>query len=478
MKVHPGRVHVLLGENGAGKSTLLKTLVAAVKQTSGRITFEGEAFQAKNVQEAMACGVVPVYQHLSLFPNLSVHENLSAFALAEREMQNVRRCLIEVEQAKASLLSVGLSVPLDTLVGSLSIGERQLVEIARAVGQNCKLLILDEPTSALTSTETDKLFSIVRDLCAQGTAVLFVSHKMDEVAEIADDVSVLCDGRTVVDCVQYSDTNESELLEAMLNAPVTSFKRQLPVHSNEIVLRAEGLKVSRNSNVSTLHAKKGEIVGLAGLVGSGALSIAEALAGARQISDGRITINDVLLMPGDRAEATKKGVGYVPGDRQTHGLFPILPALTNASASLTKQLDRFGFLKKNLEIETFEPWMEKLKLLPFDFELPATQFSGGNQQKIIVARNVALPHLSVLVLLEPTRGVDVRARQFIHDTIVEAAQSGATVIIASTDLDEVLSLSHRTYVIKDHCVCAQLTEGATRQCFIDALFSQSERAVA
>ena len=467
LRLRAGCVHALLGENGAGKSTLVKIVVGASQADGGVLTLDGKQIVFTSVQAAIAAGIIPIYQHLSLFPRLSVIENLSAFAMGSAGRIASRSAMISRATAKDWLREVNLDVPLDMPVEKLSLGECQLLEIARGLGQSCKILVLDEPTAALSHDEAERLFTVVRRLCAAGTAVLFISHKFEEIEAIADDVTVLRDGRTVIDGVPLADVTRDQLVQAMLGVSVEATRRALP-QPGSVLIRSEGLRLDRRGAPIDLAIRSGEIVGLAGLVGSGALEIASAVAAALPAT-GRLTIGEERIEGGDRRRAASLGIGYVPGDRHADGLFPVLPAVQNASAGSLEVFTAAGMISRRREAQGLTPWLRRLKLHPFDIDRSASGFSGGNQQKLIIARNLALPGLRALVLLEPTRGVDIAARETIHDAVVDAAKRGIAVLLASTDLDEILALSHRILVVRDRSIRGELPRETARSAVISAL---------
>jgi len=445
--------------------------VGALAPDAGALRMAGRPVVFRSVREAMAAGIVPIHQHLSLFPHLSVLENLSAFALGCTRRAAASSALLPRAEAAARLETVGLHLDLDQPVAALSLGQRQLLEIARSVGRECRVLVLDEPTAALNHSEAARLFEVVRRLCAAGTAVLFISHRLDEIDAVADDVTVLRDGRAVIAGTPRSHLSREALVRAMLGTAVAAATRHLP-EPGAPVLVAAGLRPGPGDAPADCVVRAGEVVGLAGLVGSGALELAAALAGARPAA-GQLHVAGRRLPPGDRQQAVALGVGYVPGDRHAEGLFPVLSALQNASACSTRGLAPAGVLSPAREAARMLPWLRRMKLHPFLPAMKARTFSGGNQQKLLMARNLAIDGLRVLVVLEPTRGVDIAARETIHDAIADIARQGVAVVLATSDLDEAMALAHRVLVVRHGRIAAEILRGAARTNLLDALAGQA-----
>ncbi|PZP90767.1 MAG: D-xylose ABC transporter ATP-binding protein [Variovorax paradoxus] len=455
LRLRPGRVHALMGENGAGKSTFVKILVGAMQADQGTLALDDRPLRLPSIGDAIRQGIVPVYQQLTVFPDLSVRENLSAFALAASRAPGSASALMADADALALLQRVGLRVALHRLVGSLSLAERQLVEIARALGQRCRVLILDEPTAALAPSEATRLFAVVRALCAEGTAVLFVSHKLHEVEAFADDVSVMRDGLTVIDCAPLASLTRQQIVTQMLGH-IAEHAALTPAPHGAVVFEASGLRLARHAPASQLQVRSGEMVGLAGLAGSGVIEVGEVLAGARKAFAGSLRLGGKRYASGRRVAARRLGVGFVPVDRHADALFGGMSALANTTVCVAGQVSRLGWLRRGAERSLGERWLRQLRLHPQQPQADVAHFSGGNQQKVVVARSLAIDGLRLVIALEPTRGVDVGARAVIHDALRAAAARGVAVVIASSDLDEICALCQRVYLVSGQSIRAEL----------------------
>lgn len=467
LDLNRGEVHALIGGNGAGKSTLVKILLGALRPDGGSLEAGGEPVVFRSVRDAISKGIFPIYQHLSQFPDLTVRENLAAFSLGMSGGFLARKALPPDSAMRSWMDEVGLSVPLNTPCGDLTTGERQLLEIARAISQDAKVLVLDEPTAALTHAEAEVLLKTIDRLRTRGTAILFISHKLDEVVAIADRVTVIRDGICAITGAPMAELSTGDIVMAMVGRDVTPITEIAP-HASEIAVRVRDLTVRHGAAPVDIDVARGEIVGLGGIVGSGANRIAEAIAGAMEPPTGTVSVDGRRVRPGDRRDAVAKGIGFVPTDRLADGIFGILDTLQNTSAANPGLIARWR-LRPDKAHAKARNMLARIGLVPFRFDYEASDFSGGNQQKLVVARNLLIDGLKLLVLSEPTRGVDVAARRAIHEVVLEAAEAGVAVVIASSDIDELLGLCHRLLIVRDHTVTDTFKRGVPRDTVIDAL---------
>jgi ribose transport system ATP-binding protein len=466
-----GKIHALMGENGAGKSTLVRILVGATQPTSGSLYIDGEPCTFNSVSSAISAGIVPIYQHLTLFPNLSVLENLFSFENASRGLPVAHRAAGARDRAKESLAQVALDIDLDRLVESLTLGERQLLEIARGIQRDCKVLLLDEPSAALNKLETERLVQVVKSLAGRGVAIVYISHKTDEFRKLADDVTVLRDGKSVIKGKRFDETSIEDLVDAMVGHSFTvSEKHLVPPGAEKVAVR--DLVLDEGSPPISLSVKAGEVVGVIGLIGSGFEDIGVALAGSRPVRSGSMRLCGTKVAWNSRDHAVRQGIGYVPADRHADGLFSVRSALDNASASVLPHVSNHAIIDPRAEAEMFALVLDNLALTPNEPERLIQDFSGGNQQKVLVARNLSLPNLEFLVLIEPTRGVDIGARDTIHDVIVDAASAGKAILLVTTDLEELTSLAHRILVIRSQNIVAELPQFTTSDDVVGAMLAE------
>jgi ABC-type sugar transport system ATPase subunit len=457
--LNAGEVHALMGENGAGKSTFVKILVGALVPDAGEIRLLGRPLRLNGVAAAVAAGLVPVYQHLTLMPHLSVRENLLAFAIAAGSGWRPTPARRGQRRVSEILTAVGLELDPETPVASLSIGEQQLVEIARALASDCQVLILDEPTATLNRREVDQLFAALRRICAQGRAVLFISHRLDEIQEIADRITVFRDGAAVIRGAARGLLTVADVVTAMIGRTIEAGTLDLPA-AGPLLLRLRNASLNNVFSGVSFDLRRSEILGLVGLVGSGALELGEALAGATLFSGGLLEVSDHRLNVNSRHAALRAGIGLVPADREVEGMFATLSVADNALASAFPQISRLGWLSAAAGDALLRPWSEQLALSPPDPKRNIGVLSGGNQQKVLVIRTLVTTGMQILVALEPTRGVDVGARQVIHRALADAAHAGLGVIVCSSDLEEILMLCHRVIVIRDGRAVAEVPRGS------------------
>ncbi|WCB92280.1 Arabinose import ATP-binding protein AraG [Baekduia alba] len=459
LRLHGGEVHALLGENGAGKSTLLRILVGGTQPDAGEIRIDGAPVAMADVRDATAHGIVPIYQQLSLMPHLTVLENLLAFEIARAPGHRLLRHADAIDRARDALRAVGLDVALGTRAAELSLAQRQLVELARCVMRDCRVVLLDEPTTSLAADEVDSLMRVMEVMRDQGRALLFISHRLEEIERISDRVTVLRDGQVVVDSQVASGFDGGQLVAAMVGDALTSrtVERRTP---GAPVLQVSGLTAPRAFRDVSLDVHEREVVGLVGLIGSGAMELGDALAGTRSFGGGRVELAGRPLRSGDRAGALRAGAGLIPVDRDRDGCFFGHSVLHNASASSLRRLSRFGVLTARRERRAFVPTLARLGVKPADPGADVAALSGGNRQKVMVARSLT-EQCRLLIAQEPTRGVDVAARAEIHDALVQAAERGMAVLLTSSDLEEVTALCDRILVMRAGRLVAALDGSAT-----------------
>jgi inositol transport system ATP-binding protein len=459
LDVRRGEILGLLGENGAGKSTLLKILSGVQPRSSGRIVFDGAEFSPSSPQESKRAGIVTIYQELSLIPTLTVAENIfiGRAPIGSLGLVNWRKM---VDASRQIIGRVGLTIDPRTPVSALSVAEQQLVEIARALSLESRLIIMDEPTSALTESEVQRLLSIMDRLRKDGVAIMFVTHRLEEASAICDRMTVLRDGRLAghLDRDNGAPIQLPKIIEKMVGRAASELyarphEREV---SGDVRLSVRGLRTVRDPEAPhaivlegvDLDLKAGEILGVAGLVGSGRTELARAIFGADRIAAGTITLEGKPIAPASPADAIALGIGLVPEDRKHQAIFAALGILTNFSvAALGRFSNGFGFMAERRERESLSEYKKMLSIRMASPEQAMEGLSGGNQQKVVLARWLARDP-KVLIVDEPTRGVDVGAKAEVHQILVQLARRGIAIMMISSELPEVLAVSDRIVTMR------------------------------
>ena len=453
LALEAGTVTALAGENGAGKSTLMKIASGQYKPDAGSVAIRGEHLTAGNPQLAHHLGVAIVPQELASIPELTVWENL----FIGREIRSTLGLLNRkamITRAKEQLIDFGLEIEPTVRMGTLPVGVRQIIEIIKATSRGAKVLLLDEPTSAIAEREVARLATVVRSLRDQGVAMLFTTHKMEEIRAMADRVIVLRDGRLVED-KPLREISDDQIVEAMIGRELEDLFPELPDAGEDVVLDVKDLELDGRPPMN-LSVRKGEILGLAGLVGAGRTELMEAIFGMRPTTAGTITINGKKLRRGEPAAAINAHMALVPEDRKGAGAVLSMSVLDNATLPRIGAFSTAGWLNNKARTKNIAAVMSSLPLRSRNLDQPMETLSGGNQQKVVLGRWLTGP-VEVLLLDEPTRGVDVGARSEIYRIIVDLAEQGMAVVMASSDMPEILSLSHRALVLREGSVVATLS---------------------
>lgn len=466
LDVRAGEVHALVGENGAGKSTIINILAGAVSRDAGQVLFDGRDVDFASPTASQAAGIAVIHQELATLPTLSVAENICMGRMPSRFGWLDRRAM----QARTRTLldSVGLAVHPSTLMRDLSLSQQQMVEIARALGAGARLLVMDEPTASLTEHEAQRLHALTRQLRDQGTAILFVSHRLSEVFAIADRITVFRDGTHIATC-DTAQTTPAQVVEWMVGRATTLDTTMIDVAGDApAVLEVRGLSRAADAYGPALRdvrltVRRGEIVGLAGLVGAGRSELAHVLFGDTARTDGLVLLDGHRVQFNSPADALAAGVALLPEDRKAMALFAEHPVRTNIATAVQARMPLRRIIARSVERALAREYVQRLRVHTPGIETPVRALSGGNQQKTVLARWLATqPRL--LILDEPTHGVDVGAKAEIHALIRRLALDGVAILLISSELPEVLALSARVVVMREGRVAAELTRAeATEQ---------------
>ena len=468
-----GEVHALLGENGAGKSTLIKILSGVYQPDDGGLSLDGDPARFESPQAAQTAGIATIYQELLLFPELSVAENIFMGHAPKGRFGALKWGEMR-QEAKKLLASLDIhDLDVDEIVGALSVGNRQRVEIAKALSQNARILIMDEPTAALTEHDVERLFNIVRLLRERGVGIVYISHRLEEIFLLADRVTVLRDGKFVA-TKPVVDTSHENLIEMMVGRKIDQLFPKIDVPIGEPVLEIKDLVRKPMTNSVTLSVHAGEIVGLAGLVGAGRSELAQTIFGVTPAESGSIRIHGNEVNIRNPGEATALGIAYVPEDRGHQGLVRPMQVTPNVSLATLGELSNNGVIDFAAEERLAQESVERFSIRTSSIHQIVGKLSGGNQQKIVLAKWLAAkPRL--LIMDEPTRGIDVGAKAEIHRLMSELARDGLAILMISSELPEVMGMSDRILVMRGGRIVAEMDRAsANQEAIASAMMSETQ----
>jgi len=460
-ELQAGEVHALIGENGAGKSTLIKIITGAVEADAGEIHLNSKLVTHNSPRLAKQLGIAAMYQQPALFPELSVTENI-ALGLEERSVFARVDWRRRKRKAAELLARIGARINPDAEAGDLTIPEQQLVEIARALGAEARVLILDEPTASLSEEDTQHLFAVIRQLRTEGAGIVYISHRLEELPVIADRVTVLRDGSTI-DTRAMADVDRQQLIQLMVGRELSAVfpKKTVEIGEPVLQLRQLGCAASGVHDVN-LSVRAGEIVGLAGLVGCGRTQLARTIFGLTPPDHGEVLLRGRSLKITSAAQAIECGIAYVPEDRRRHGVIMDLPISANITLASLPRFSRFGTMNFSSETAVAADYVRRLRIKTPATFAPVATLSGGNQQKVALSRWL-VTNPAVLILDEPTQGIDVGAKSEVHALMTELAAQGVAILMISSELPEVLGMSDRIAVMCDGTIVATLDRAEATQ---------------
>lgn len=445
LEAYPGEILALAGENGAGKSTLMNVLSGALLADSGRIVLAEQEAKITSPRSAQELGIAMIHQELALIPQMTVGQNI----FLGREPLTAWKMLVDTKKmyadARTILDRMGLDFAATALIADLSIAQRQMVEIARAISFQSRIIILDEPTSALSEREADKLFALLHSLREQGVTLIYISHRMEEIFSISDRVAVMRDGR-LIGIQPTKELTINKVVQMMVGRELKEFFPKADTKPGEVMLEAHHLRSGTRLKDASFSLRRGEIVGLAGLVGSGRTDLARAVFGADRLDGGEIHIQGQVVRIRSPHEAIQMGIGLITEDRKAQGLFLGQSLRSNVAVTIFERLSRLGFLQYKKIDHWVQALVQQLKIRTPNLEQRARNLSGGNQQKAVIARWLAV-NPKILILDEPTRGIDVASKAEIHALISELAAKGMAILVISSELPEILQISDRILVM-------------------------------
>ncbi|HET6302882.1 sugar ABC transporter ATP-binding protein [Microbacterium sp.] len=453
ISVDAGSIHALVGENGAGKSTLVKIVAGLYQRDAGTFRLRGEDVDFTSTAQSKAAGVAVIYQEPTLFPDLSVTENIFMGRQPTGRFGRIDRKAMrhEVERLFTRL---GVAIDPDRLAEGLSIADQQVIEIAKAVSLDASLLIMDEPTAALSGREVDRLFAIARSLRDEGRALIFISHRFDEVFDLCDTITVMRDGAYIATSA-IADTSVDEIVRQMVGREVTELFPKQPAEIGEPLLEVDGLTTPGVFHDISFTVRSGEIVGLAGLVGAGRSEVARAIFGVDSYREGTVRMRGKAIPQGEPTAAMRAGIALVPEDRRKQGLVIESGVGRNITLAIRRELARLGLLTTAMENRAAEVWASRLEVKAQALDTVAATLSGGNQQKVVLAKWLATKP-EVLIIDEPTRGIDVGTKAEVHRLLSQLAGEGMGILMISSELPEVLGMADRVLVMREGRITAEI----------------------
>lgn len=459
LTVHAGEVHALMGENGAGKSTLIKVVSGAIRPNGGTILYEGKEYEAMTPALSRKLGIGVIYQEFNLVPELSVAENmflgnkLTKGLIINRKLMNQR--------AEELMRSFGIDIDVTMPVRLLTVAYQQLVEITKTISQQVKVLIMDEPSAPLTNREIEALFKIIRQLKAQGVAIIYISHRMEEIFEIADRVTVMRDGE-YIDTRTIDQTSKADLIHMMVGRDLDEQYPTVDKEIGETILEVKNIYTQTLLKNISLHVKKGEILGLAGLVGAGRTETARAIFGADPVTAGEVWINGKQVQIRTPKDAIRNGLALIPEDRKKHGALLDMTIRCNISFIAVKKISTAAVIHAKKDREMAQNYITRLQIKCPGMEQLTKNLSGGNQQKVVLAKSLAA-NSDIIIFDEPTRGIDVGAKWEIYELMNQLAKEGMAIIMISSEMPELLGMSDRILVMHEGEITGELSKEEATQ---------------
>ncbi|MFT4110741.1 sugar ABC transporter ATP-binding protein [Propionicimonas sp.] len=453
LALRAGSIHAVVGENGAGKSTLVKIMAGLYQRDTGTFEMDGAPVHFRSTAEAKAAGIAVIYQEPTLFPDLSVTENVFMGRQPVGRFGRIDKAAMRAEVVEL-MNRLGVRIDPDRLTDGLSIADQQIIEIAKAISLDARVLIMDEPTAALSGVEVERLFAVARSLRDEGRALMFISHRFDEVFGLCDTVTVMRDG-TYISTEAIADTSEAEIVRLMVGREVKELFPKVPAEIGRPLLQVDGLTMAGTFADISFTVRSGEIVALAGLVGAGRSEVARAVFGVDPYEAGQVRLDGVALPKQNPAASMRAGLALVPEDRRKQGLVIDATVATNITDAIRPTLTKFGLITARRENHEAQLWARKLEVKTAALDAVAGTLSGGNQQKVVLAKWLAA-NPKVLIIDEPTRGIDVGTKSEVHRMMSELAGMGLAILMISSELPEVLGMADRVLVMHEGRITADI----------------------